>query len=77
MGTLPDGYHKIGNRIYHKEDVDGTEMVIKHTEDTEASDNLREECGRWTTADFLAHAETYDQNTEDEYSNIVSTLSLS
>jgi len=77
MGTLPDGYSKIGNRVYHKEDVNGTEMVIKHTYNEEADDNLGDECGRWSTTDFLAHAKTYDQNTEDEYSNIVSTLSLS
>jgi len=73
--ALPDGHYKVGNRIYTLMDVDGTDFVVKYTHDIEA-DTLGPECGRWSKTDFLAHATTMDQNTENQYSAIKTALGL-
>jgi len=73
--ALPDGHYKVGNRVYTVMDVDGTDYVVKYTHDVEA-DALGSECGRWEKTEFLAHADTYDGNTENEYDAIKTALGI-
>jgi len=71
-------YKKIGNRYYKTEVVEEVESVVKATynEEDEESAGEYSVCGEWTVEVFLAHATPFDGNTEENYTEIVSELSL-
>lgn len=63
-------WQKIGTRYYDK--VDG--QVLKSTYDSNREEYVL--CGEWTEAEFSAHTLTFDQNSETEYNNIKTALSI-
>ncbi len=67
-------YTKVGNRYYKVETRDEVDCVVKATYNEE--DDVYVECGCWGVEEFNAHATTMDGNTEEEYDNIVSELSI-
>ena len=65
---------KIGNRWYRKETVEEVDYVQKSVYHEEDDEYVM--CGEWTVEVFLAHAEPFDQNTEDNYDEIKTELNI-
>ena len=66
-------YEKIGNRFYKTETINEIEYVVKATKNEDDTYNV---CGEWTVEYFEANNEGYDGNTNIEYCNICTALSL-
>jgi hypothetical protein len=69
--ALPAGHYKIGNRVYALD----SSTVKKYTVSSDG-ETLGDLCGTWSDTEFVAHANTYDQNTESNYSAIKTALGL-
>ena len=71
-------YTTVGNRKYQLEtrneyDLDGTPITVDYVMKCTLADCC---CGEWTSTVFLAHASTFDDNTETEYASIKTALGI-
>ena len=71
---MVEKWNKAENRYYRVMDHDGVDYVEKATYNLD--DEKYVPCGEWTVEIFLAHAETFDGNTEDNYDTICTTLGI-